>query len=853
MSSVSRALEGLPLQPERQGAALAQQALWLLRQGEREAAWLLAERLCRILRPVTADALVLRGSIHALLGDEPASMADMREALTLEPRHVTANLAMLRSIDPSERRLAARMLLRPQGDTNALRQAIAVLMAGDTAVGALDRVGETLTGWLAWPGSNPLTLVLRSENGHQLVTVQPDPQHRLATDAAAAADVDWPWPSDASKVVITRNDGRLAFEPGEFTRPPPRRAGGPLPGLAPGPNIGRDRVAIVVPVYGDLAASRACFQSLLDDEPLTCRRRIIVIEDATPDRDLALLLDDLSATGAITYVRNSHNLGFAASVNRGLSLLDEDEDVLLVNADTILPPGATDRLRRAAYAAETIGTVTPLSNNGEYTSIPQRFRENPLPSPADVARFDRIAARANAGEIIDMPNGIGFCLFVRRDALAAVGELSLAFGRGYFEDVELCLRLAEAGYRNVCAADVYVGHAGSRSFRADKRALVVSNLARLRAAWPGYTRASTVFVRTDPLKEAVAQFIAVDLATGPAFDLLISARPANAETFKMARRTLLAREGRTIAAVAHASAGEIRLGVLDGRDSGEPILELRHDAPDAQDGLAADLDLLPVRSIVAIDPERWPTQMRAAVIATGKPISVFLTTEAIAHGPAETAEHGSLALLAQAHTIGTSSRALLDRLARRIGPFADAVSYTRPQDEQAVVAAAKPRVAGSQRLIILSDGPDPAAGPMLSAIVRDWRRMPGTADVIVLGETADDLSLLASGNCVVLGAYAPADRSRLIERLQPSHIFIADRCGIIGDDGLSGLRRAGYAMACFDPAVPIATLRSGCLSLPTGANGGAVAEAILAWAAPVVGPADTVRMGMPPRREPADA
>jgi len=125
-----------------------------------------------------------------------------------------------------------------------------------------------------------------------------------------------------------------------------------------------------------------------------------------------------------------------------------------------------------------------------------------MPDAAQLVEIDRAVASANAGKFVDLPSGIGFCLYVRRDCLDAVGPLSTAFGRGYCEDVEFCLRVTDAGFRNVCATDTFVAHAGSQTFREERRALVVRNLRKIDVLYPAYRRASAAFVAADPLRTA---------------------------------------------------------------------------------------------------------------------------------------------------------------------------------------------------------------------------------------------------------------------------------------------------------------------------------------------------------------
>src|SRR5262249_47347250 len=150
----------------------------------------------------------------------------------------------------------------------------------------------------------------------------------------------------------------------------------------------------------------------------------------------------------------------------------------------IVPPRFINRLAAAAHSSSDIGTVTPFSNNGEYVSFPIPNTFNPLGPYSEVARLDAIAAKVNSGKVVDIPSGIGFCLYITRACCDRVGHFADDFARGYLEDVDFCLRAREQGFRNVCAPSVYVGHAGSRSFGAEKRSLVVRNLRLIEQRFP---------------------------------------------------------------------------------------------------------------------------------------------------------------------------------------------------------------------------------------------------------------------------------------------------------------------------------------------------------------------------------
>jgi GT2 family glycosyltransferase len=86
---------------------------------------------------------------------------------------------------------------------------------------------------------------------------------------------------------------------------------------------------------------------------------------------------------------NATNRGFVGAVNRALRVASGD--VILLNADTIVPSGFIERLNATARSDATIGTITPLSNNGEFTSFPLVNKPNPMPSAQALLQIDGAA------------------------------------------------------------------------------------------------------------------------------------------------------------------------------------------------------------------------------------------------------------------------------------------------------------------------------------------------------------------------------------------------------------------------------------------------------------------------------
>ena len=131
-------------------------------------------------------------------------------------------------------------------------------------------------------------------------------------------------------------------------------------------------------------------------------------------------------------------MGFAGSVNRALDHCGTCDAVVL-NSDIVVHGSWLKRLHDAAYSAADIGTVTPLTDDGTVVSYPAAGMQDC--DAALLARLDAVTAIVNAGVAIDLPVGIGFCLYIRDDCLSDTGALDAAtFGKGYGEETDFCLR-----------------------------------------------------------------------------------------------------------------------------------------------------------------------------------------------------------------------------------------------------------------------------------------------------------------------------------------------------------------------------------------------------------------------------
>lgn len=263
---------------------------------------------------------------------------------------------------------------------------------------------------------------------------------------------------------------------------------------------------IVVPVHNGADVLPACLDSLA--RTLSADVEVELVDDASTDPRVAPILAAHEHRPRWRVERQPRNLGFVGTVNAAFARAPGD--VLLLNSDTVATRGWLERMQRCAASDPRIATVTPFSNNAEICSLPDFCRANPVPEDPDAVA----AACAVPADYPELPTAVGFCMWVARAALDAVGDFDAAtFGRGYGEENDFCMRAAAHGFRNVLCDDAYVVHVGGQSFAAAGLAPGGENLARLVARYPHYNRLVADFIARDPLAARRA-WIAARLAEG---------------------------------------------------------------------------------------------------------------------------------------------------------------------------------------------------------------------------------------------------------------------------------------------------------------------------------------------------
>ena len=259
---------------------------------------------------------------------------------------------------------------------------------------------------------------------------------------------------------------------------------------------------IIVPVHNALTETRHCLDALA--RTLSANVPVLVIDDASTEVGVDALLGALPEGWVV--VRNETNLGFVGTVNLGMALAGQD-DVVLLNSDTGLTSGWLAAIEECAASDVAIASITPLTNNGEIASIPQFCQANPWPEDAD--RWARACRDSGKALYPEVPTAVGFCMFLRRACLDQIGAFDeQAFGRGYGEENDWCMRAIAAGWRHVVCDHAYVAHQGNASFGPLGLGPGGQAMETLLARYPDYLERVQAFIQADPMaarREAIVR------------------------------------------------------------------------------------------------------------------------------------------------------------------------------------------------------------------------------------------------------------------------------------------------------------------------------------------------------------
>lgn len=212
-------------------------------------------------------------------------------------------------------------------------------------------------------------------------------------------------------------------------------------------------IDVVIPVYNAPELTKRCIDSVVANLGKSIRR--ILVQDDASDIETREMLDSLQYQ-CVEICHAEKNQGFGVSVNAAVSCSDAFY-VLILNSDTEVSQDFLPLLCVAFEADPRLAVIIPAGNSYE--------------------KYDLNRYLVRNGGYIQTHYLRGHAILVRRDAFQEVGGFDSAFGRGYYEDIDLGRRLDLRGWHYGVHPEAHIYHKGGASFGPNRVILARRNRA----------------------------------------------------------------------------------------------------------------------------------------------------------------------------------------------------------------------------------------------------------------------------------------------------------------------------------------------------------------------------------------
>jgi GT2 family glycosyltransferase len=229
------------------------------------------------------------------------------------------------------------------------------------------------------------------------------------------------------------------------------------------------KLSIVTVSWNVKEALINCLRSIEENRPCD-EYEVIVIDNASKDGTVEAIRRDFPE---VKLVINTENRGFAAANNEGIQE-SRGQYILFLNPDTIVHPCSLDILVKFMDDNADVGACGPKLLNADGTTQPSARRFPTFRGSLychTAFRFlgifrgqykNWLMKDFDYERSMDVDQLMGAALMVRSSVIGQVGRMDERFFI-YYEEVDLCYRIKQAGWRIVFLPQAVIGHLGGQS------------------------------------------------------------------------------------------------------------------------------------------------------------------------------------------------------------------------------------------------------------------------------------------------------------------------------------------------------------------------------------------------------
>jgi len=225
-------------------------------------------------------------------------------------------------------------------------------------------------------------------------------------------------------------------------------------------------IGVVIVNYNSGGYLRRCIDSLLRSDVSIS---VVIVDNDSSDNSISEIKGLVDNNKCLSLLRHQQNVGFSAGVNAGIAAIKsaqvDFESVLVLNPDCMVHPHTIGKLAGVLRSAPEVGIAGPLIFNQDGTEQRGCRRREPTFKRSMITAL----GLGKTFEGVDMTNQplpatpvevdavSGAAMMIRRHCLDQIGGLD----ESYFlhcEDLDLCRRMREAGYKVMLDPGVSLFH-----------------------------------------------------------------------------------------------------------------------------------------------------------------------------------------------------------------------------------------------------------------------------------------------------------------------------------------------------------------------------------------------------------
>lgn len=221
-------------------------------------------------------------------------------------------------------------------------------------------------------------------------------------------------------------------------------------------DISVNKVSFVILTYNNLEYTKNCINSIRNNV-MEGTYEIIVVDNNSTDETVNWLQEQ----DDIKCVFNNKNEGFPKGCNQGIEIASKENDIFLLNNDTVVMPNSIFNMRMGLYSNKNVGATGAVSNSVAYYQrvdmgdcSSEEYYKNILKN--NVTYDNSYEERTKL---------IGFAMLIKRNVLNKVGVLDERFTPGNYEDDDISVRIIKDGYKLLLCRDAFIHHFGHVSFK----------------------------------------------------------------------------------------------------------------------------------------------------------------------------------------------------------------------------------------------------------------------------------------------------------------------------------------------------------------------------------------------------